>query len=130
MVIGLSVTQKVCYKVFLNCHIWSLNCQCFGNVQSLLNLQCQCHGLMLHKFPECYHVHSAYQSKDRSIVECTQARPTMLKHLSSIIIVGCAELTDFNKIHFLLSTFNNHIKIPIKLPHVVVNVFTPNYFKP
>ena len=30
MIIGLSVSRKAYNKVFLNCHIWSLDCQCHG----------------------------------------------------------------------------------------------------
>ena len=30
MVVGSSVSQKASDKVFLNCHIWSLDCQCCG----------------------------------------------------------------------------------------------------
>ena len=43
MVVGSLVSQKQCDEVFLNHHIWSLDCQC--------------HGLILRRFPECYHVH-------------------------------------------------------------------------
>ena len=43
MVVGSLVSRKQCDEVFLNHHIWSLDCQC--------------HGLILRRFPECYHVH-------------------------------------------------------------------------
>ena len=56
MVIGSSMSQKACDKVFLNSHIWSLGCQCRGSMlqsftewpftimQRLMTDESKCHG--------------------------------------------------------------------------------------
>ena len=73
MVVGLLVSRKQCDEVFLNHHIerfhiftrliyvwqkrvvWSTNNRRLR--PPLVKLDYQCHGLILRRFPECYHVH-------------------------------------------------------------------------